>query len=140
MSAICRRWLILGSLIGALGVGLGAFGAHTLPDLLAKLGYAGDDVTRRLALFETAIRYQMFNAIAIVLVGLASEYRDTRSWRAAGWLFLFGTIVFCGLLKVMTLASTQWNWLGAIVPFGGVAMIFGWVALAIGAVNAKSAK
>jgi uncharacterized membrane protein YgdD (TMEM256/DUF423 family) len=61
--------------------------------------------------------------------------RQTRWWELAGWAFLIGILLFCGLWKVMTFAGPQWNWLGAIVPFGGLSMIAGWIALAIGALR-----
>jgi uncharacterized membrane protein YgdD (TMEM256/DUF423 family) len=131
MSTISRRWIAIGALLAALGVGLGAYGAHGLRDSLSKLGYSGDDLARRLSIWETAIRYQMFHAIAIILVGLALQLRDTRTWRFVPWAFLAGIILFSGLLKVLTFAGPEWNWLGAIVPIGGVLMIVGWVAFAI---------
>jgi uncharacterized membrane protein YgdD (TMEM256/DUF423 family) len=135
MSPISRRWIAIGSLLAAIGVGLGAYGAHGLRDTLTRAGFAGDDLARRLSIFETAVRYQMFHAIALVLTGLALDRRDTRAWRFAAWAFLVGIILFSGLLKVMTFADAKWNWLGAIVPVGGVSMIFGWIALGIGAVR-----
>jgi uncharacterized membrane protein YgdD (TMEM256/DUF423 family) len=131
MSNLSRRWIAVGALLAALGVGLGAYGAHGLSDTLTNLGYSGEDLFRRQSIWETAIRYQMFHAIAIVLVGLALQLRDTRAWRFVPWAFLVGIVLFSGLLKVLTFAGPQWNWLGAIVPFGGASMIVGWVAFAI---------
>ena len=123
-------------LLGALGVGLGAYGAHGLSNLLEKrFGYVGDDLHHRLDIFETAIRYQMLHALALVLVGLALTQHDCKCWRGAAWAFLVGVVIFCGLLKVLTFADPKWNWLGAIVPLGGVSLIAGWVALAVGAIR-----
>ena len=135
MPPIGQRWIAIGALIGAIGVGFGAFGAHGLSDFLAGLGYAGDDLTRRLDIFNTAVRYQMLHAIALVLTGLALEQRPSGWWRFAAWSFLIGVLLFSGLLKVMTFADPTWNWLGRIVPFGGLAMIVGWLALAVGALR-----
>ena len=135
MSALSRRWIAVGALIGALGVGFGAFGAHVLPKHLERLGYSGDDLSRRLEIFETAIRYQLLHAIALVFTGLSLDRRDVASWRFAAWAFVAGIILFSGLLKVMTFASPSWNWLGMVVPVGGVSMILGWLALAIGALQ-----
>jgi uncharacterized membrane protein YgdD (TMEM256/DUF423 family) len=140
MSSIARRWILIGAALGAIGVGLGAFGAHVLPDVLGRLGYVGDDLARRIGLFETAIRYQMLHAIAMVLVGLVLERQDRPAWRFAGWAFLIGVLLFSGLLKVMTFAGPQWNWLGMVVPIGGISMIMGWLALAVGAFQAKRAR
>jgi uncharacterized membrane protein YgdD (TMEM256/DUF423 family) len=136
MSPISRRWLTIGALLGALGVALGAYGAHGLGDLLEKrLGYSGDDLHRRMTIFETAVRYQMLHAIALCIVALALDRRDCGCWRFAAWAFLVGVVIFCGLLKVLTFVDPRWNWLGAIVPIGGVSMIVGWVAIAVGALR-----
>lgn len=136
MSPLARRWIAIGAVLGALGVGLGAYSAHGLNGLLASFGYAGDDLHHRLAIFETAVRYQMMHAIALVLTGLALQHVDRKCWRFAAGAFLFGVFVFSGLLYVLALADPSWNRLGAIVPIGGVAMIVGWVALAVGAIRA----
>jgi uncharacterized membrane protein YgdD (TMEM256/DUF423 family) len=139
VTSISRRWIAIGALIGAIGVGLGAFGAHGLSEFLeTKLNYSGDDLQRRLANFETAVRYQMLHAIALVLVGLALAQRDTGWWRLAAWAFLAGILLFCGLLKVLTIAPPEWKWLGAIVPVGGVALIAGWVMFAGGALRRQA--
>jgi uncharacterized membrane protein YgdD (TMEM256/DUF423 family) len=135
MSNLSRRWIAIGAILAAIGVGLGAYGAHGLKDTLARAGFTGDDLTHRLAIFETAIRYQMFHAIALVLTGLALQHRESTAWRFAPWAFLVGIVIFCGLLKVLTFADPKWNWLGAIVPLGGLSMILGWLAFAIGALK-----
>lgn len=135
MTSVARRWVAVGAILAAIGVSLGAFGAHGLPGFLEQRGYAGDDLTRRLEIFDTAIRYQMWHAIAIVVTGLALEMRAVAAWRFAAWAFLVGVIAFSGSLKILTFAGTQWNWLGMVAPVGGVGMIAGWVALAVGALQ-----
>jgi len=136
MHPICRRWIAIGALLGAIGVGLGAYSAHGLSRLLEeRLGYTGDDLHHRLDIFETAVRYQMFHAAALVLTGLALAQRDTAAWRFAAWAFLGGTLIFSGLLKVLAFAPPNYNWLGAIVPIGGLLLIIAWIALAIGALK-----
>jgi uncharacterized membrane protein YgdD (TMEM256/DUF423 family) len=135
MNPLSRRWIAIGAALGAIGVMLGAFGAHWLPDLLTNLGYAGDDLSRRREVFDTAVRYQLIHALAIVFVGLALEHRAVGAWRFAAWAFLVGIALFCGLLKVLTIARPQWNWLGMIVPVGGLSMIIGWLALMVGALR-----
>jgi uncharacterized membrane protein YgdD (TMEM256/DUF423 family) len=130
MSTLSRRWIAIGAILAAIGVGIGAYGAHGLKDTLARAGFAGDDLTHRLAIFETAVRYQMFHAIALVLTGLALQHRESPAWRFVPWAFLTGIILFCGPLKLLTFAGDEWKWLGAVVPFGGASMIAGWIALA----------
>lgn len=129
---IASRWIAIGAVLGAIGVGLGAFGAHGLESRLAGLGYTGDDLARRLANHETAVRYQMWHALAIVLVGLALAQRPTAWWHASASAFLAGILLFSGLLYVLVVAGPSWRWLGAVVPIGGLSLIAGWVLLATG--------
>ncbi|MEX0610920.1 MAG: DUF423 domain-containing protein [Pirellulales bacterium] len=135
MSSLAQRWIAIGAAFGALGVAFGAFGAHGLSDFLGAHGYAGEELSRRLAIFNTATHYQMLHAVALVITGLALEHRASKWWRFAAWSFLIGIVLFSGLLKVLAFAEPQWNWLGAIVPIGGVALMFGWITLAVGALR-----
>ena len=115
-------WFIVGALAGALGVALGAFGAHGLKASVS------DDM---LKVFETGVRYHMYHALALLAVGLAAQ-RWPGSWiQAAGWLFVVGIVLFSGSLYLMTFTGIRW--LGAITPLGGLAFILGWVALALSA-------
>ncbi len=117
-----RLFLLLGSLLAGLAVALGAFGAHALRDRL------GADL---LNTFETAVRYQMYHALAMLAVGLIiSRFPSSLFIPASGWLFLAGIILFSGSLYL--LCFTGIRWLGAITPLGGVAFILGWLALAWG--------
>jgi uncharacterized membrane protein YgdD (TMEM256/DUF423 family) len=135
MTSLARRWIAVGAILGAIGVALGAYGAHGLQDLLQRLGFAGDELARRLENFETAVDYQILHALAILVVGLALEHRPTAWWRLSAWAFLVGVLLFSGLLKVLTFTGPDWRWLGAIVPVGGLAMIIGWIALGVGALR-----
>ncbi len=115
------RWFgSAGAALGALGVAAGAFGAHGLEDSLTPA---------RLGNWETAAEYQMVHAVALILTVLVAERAPSRVARVAGFAFLFGVVIFSGSLY--TLALTDVRWLGAITPFGGVAFIVGWVALAL---------
>ncbi len=137
MSKLSRRWLAIGALLAALGVGLGAFGSHALPGRLAQLGYSDHDLARRQAIWETAVRYQMYHAFAIIFVGLALQHHDTRAWRLAPWAFLIGIILFSGSLKVLTFAGPELNRISMITPLGGLAFIVGWLLFAICALRSK---
>jgi uncharacterized membrane protein YgdD (TMEM256/DUF423 family) len=127
------RWIAVGAILGALGVALGAYGAHGLTKQLAAWGYAGDELAKRVANHETAVRYQMWHALAIVLVGVALAGRSTPWWQASAWAFLCGVLIFSGLLYALVLTGPNFRWLGAVVPIGGVSLIAGWVLLAVGA-------
>lgn len=113
------RWLMLiGCVSAGLGVAAGAFGAHMLKDLLEP---------NMLAVYDTATRYQMYHAFGLVLSGLVVRVgRDGRAARA-GWLFLAGTLLFCGSLYGVSLLGIRW--LGAVTPVGGLLFIVGWLIL-----------
>lgn len=104
----------VGCVLAAVGVALGAFGAHGLQDLVEPA---------MLANWETGVRYQMYAALALLALGLRPEQRK------APVLLLTGAIVFSGTLYLMALTSVRW--LGAITPVGGVLMVAGllWAAL-----------
>jgi uncharacterized membrane protein YgdD (TMEM256/DUF423 family) len=137
MSSLSRRWIAIGGFLAAIGVALGACSAHLLRPVLENLGFTGEDLYHRLTIFGTAVQYQLFHSIALILIGLALEHRDCKCWRFSAWAFLVGIILFCGMLKVLTFAGSNWKWLGHIVPFGGASMIAGWVAFAIGALKSN---
>jgi uncharacterized membrane protein YgdD (TMEM256/DUF423 family) len=92
-------------------------------------------MARRLANFETAARYQMYHALALVLIGLLLYERPSRAWNVAAMLFLAGVALFSGLLYVLVFTGPAWKWLGAVVPFGGLSLVVAWLALAVGSLR-----
>ncbi|HXG00294.1 MAG TPA: DUF423 domain-containing protein [Bacteroidota bacterium] len=114
-------FIVFGCVSAALGVAAGAFGAHGLKGILAP------DL---LAVYETAVRYQMYHALGLLAVGGLDARFHSRFVAVAGWCFVTGTVLFSGSLYVLTLARVQW--LGAVTPFGGLAFIIGWLLLAVG--------
>jgi uncharacterized membrane protein YgdD (TMEM256/DUF423 family) len=132
-------WLRIGALAGFLSVAFGAFGAHGLKDRLRpSLSDSNEEAAmklRRLENFETASRYNMYHALALVAVGLlALSGRPSPALSVAGWSFVLGTLVFSGTLYAYGLTGLRW--LGAITPFGGIGLLIGWLALAVAAGNA----
>jgi uncharacterized membrane protein YgdD (TMEM256/DUF423 family) len=125
-----KLWIVIGGLLAALAVAAGAIGAHVLkarPGVERSISL--DEA--QLATYETAVRYQLFHAVALVIVGLLAAQFPARSWEIAGVLFIVGCVLFSGGLYA-------WLFSGAklfvmIVPFGGAAWIAGWIALAIAA-------
>jgi uncharacterized membrane protein YgdD (TMEM256/DUF423 family) len=115
--------LAAGAILAALGVALGAFGAHALRDSLDPL---------RLGWWNTAVQWHMWHAVA--LVALAAVPLDGRSLPAL--LIGAGTIVFAGSLYVMALSGLRW--LGAVTPVGGLLLIAGWLLLAWRALRAQA--
>lgn len=129
-----RAWIVAGSVTAAAGVAIGAFGAHGLEDALKGLFGESADIAGKSATFETAVRYQMFHAIGMILAGLVAGRGSAKAASIAGWLFLCGAAVFSGSLYALVFGAP--GFLGAIVPFGGVAMIAGWFVLAVAGWNA----
>ena len=116
-----KFFLQAGAVLGLIGVGLGAFGAHALRTML--------DATGRSATFETAVKYQFYHALTLVLVGVLMQVFSSNpaTVKLLGWAgnsFLIGTLIFSGSLYV--LCFTGVTWLGAITPLGGLALIAGW--------------
>lgn len=126
-------WVFCGAVLGLLGVAAGALGAHGLADLLTRLGITGDELLRRERTFEVAVRYQVYHALALVLVGVLAAARPARAWTVAGVSFVLGVLIFSGCLYALVFSGVKV--LGAIVPAGGVAFLVGWAALAAGAVQ-----
>jgi len=121
MMSTARLFAVLGAASGFLSVAAGAFGAHALRGRLAA------DL---LETFETAARYQMYHALALVFVALAYDRWATSQVAWAGWLFVLGTVIFSGSLYLLALTGTRW--LGAVTPFGGLCFLAGWASLAWG--------
>jgi uncharacterized membrane protein YgdD (TMEM256/DUF423 family) len=117
-------FVILGGLLAALAVGLGALGAHALKSHLTP---------EQLVTFHTAVQYQMYHAIGLVLVGLLNLYQRSRWFDAAGWSMLVGILLFSGLLYAWL--ATGRRFFVFPVPVGGVAFIVGWLLLAVGALG-----
>lgn len=133
------RWIVVAGIYGALAIAIGAFGAHGLPGLLERQGYDAEEIERRVALFDTASRYHTYAALAILGVGAALLYRPSRVLGLACWLLLVGSLEFSGLIYALSLAGPNLRWLGMLVPIGGVLMIAGWGAIAVGGWRARLA-
>lgn len=116
-----RAFALAGSLSAFLAVAAGAFGAHALRARLTP---------ELLAAFETGARYQMYHALALLAVAWAATRWPGLPVRAAGWLFIFGTVLFSGSLYLLALTGARW--LGAVTPLGGLLFLGGWIAFAAG--------
>lgn len=115
MDNTARALAVAGALLAAIGVLAGAFGAHALKTLVSP----GD-----LLIWETAVRYQLFHALALLILGL----QQRPQLLLAGLVILPGVLVFSGSLYLLVLSDTRW--LGAVTPLGGSLLIIGWLILA----------
>jgi uncharacterized membrane protein YgdD (TMEM256/DUF423 family) len=114
-----RLFAMLGAASGFIAVAAGAFGAHALKARLS---------VDMLTVFETGARYQMFHALALLLVAWASTRWPGRAIAASGWCFVAGTVLFSGSLYLLALTGVRG--FGAVTPFGGVLFLAGWLLLA----------
>jgi uncharacterized membrane protein YgdD (TMEM256/DUF423 family) len=114
-----RFFFVAGALFAGLAVAAGAFGAH---------GLEGRVSPDRLQTFRTAVSYQMYHALGLLVIGWAAAQGWGPTVHSAGYCFVAGILVFSGSLYLLVLTDT--SWLGAITPIGGVAFIAGWLLLA----------
>lgn len=121
-----KLFLLAASLLLALAVMLGAFGAHALKNRLPS---------DMLAVYQTAVQYHFYHALGLLLIGVLALQFPTSMWlRAAGGLMLAGVALFSGSLYVLSFTGARW--LGAVTPLGGIAFIGAWLALAVAVVRA----
>lgn len=120
-----RFFAFAGAVFGFLGVAAGAIGAHALrarmsPDMMA--------------VYQTAVHYQLIHALALLFVSSAQERWTGRAPRIAGGTFALGILLFSGSLYALALGAPRY--VGFITPFGGLCFLSGWVAMAVAAVGA----
>lgn len=130
MNKLNKKVLVISSLLGAITIGIGAFGAHGLKDGVS---------TEALSTFETGVRYQMFHVIALLILGLAGRIPDTTvKWVSR--FFMGGILLFSGSIYLLVLKDhlhLDVIWLGPVTPLGGLLFIAGWLRLGYGIYHLK---
>jgi uncharacterized membrane protein YgdD (TMEM256/DUF423 family) len=119
-------WTVIAAVSGFLAVAAGAFGAHGLKRVLSA---------EALVIYETAVRYHMYHALALLAVAAMAHARPSRVNTASGCCLVLGTVIFSGTLYAMALGNMRFRWLGAITPIGGVLFLAGWLLLAFAAMR-----
>lgn len=122
-----RLWIGIGAAFGALGVIAGALGVHALK---------GELDPGALNTFQTAVRFQMYHALALIGVGILGALWKSKAINVAGALLTLGVILFCGSLFI--LALTGIGIFGAVAPFGGLSLILGWAIIVVAAISRPS--
>lgn len=126
---MARLFLIIAAVSGFFAVVIGAFAAHGLKKLLAP---------EVLDVVKTGVQYQMYHALALLLVGLWLSYKpDTSGLKASGLAFILGTLLFSGSLYALAMGAPRW--LGPVTPLGGLCFLLGWLFLLNAAWRAKPA-
>lgn len=116
-----QQMLILASIFGALGVGIGAFGAHGLSAILEANGRADT--------FSTGTLYHLVHAVALLGIGVAAYHIDSNLLRYAGYFIVAGILLFSGSLYILSIFDIRI--MGAVAPLGGTAFIIGWVLIGV---------
>ena len=116
---LSQQWVMLGSLTGFFSVTFGAFGAHFMKDRLSEKGFL---------IYQTAVQYQFFHALALILLGIWGSIHSHHSTQWVGYLFVLGTCIFSGSLYI--LAITEIRFFGALAPIGGVSFLLAWLGFA----------
>jgi len=112
--------LISGAVFMALGVLLGAFGAHALKNIISP---------EMLAVYKTGVEYQFYHSLGLLLIGLIGFQVKSKYLRWSGLFITIGIILFSGSLYVLSISGVKA--IGAITPFGGLSFVAGWIFLAI---------
>jgi uncharacterized membrane protein YgdD (TMEM256/DUF423 family) len=124
MDIDARRVLASAGILLALATAFGAFGAHALRNHLAP---------ERLQIYETAVRYHFFHSLGLLGIGLALRMIDSGPLRWAALLVVVGIVLFSGSLYALTFGAPRA--IGIVTPFGGLALIAGWLAFVIGVIR-----
>jgi uncharacterized membrane protein YgdD (TMEM256/DUF423 family) len=118
--------LIIGTILAGLSVALGAFGAHGLKKIVSQ---------ETISIYQTGVQYQMYHALALLLLGVLYERSQSSLLNFAGIFFIAGVVLFSGSLyllvslKAMNKIST--TGVGMLTPIGGLFFIIGWALLLI---------
>lgn len=128
-----KIWIAVAGLLGAVGVGMGAYASH-------GLGFIEDANVREAAraTLQTAVQQQMIHALALLGVGALALRAESRLLALAGLLFTVGVLLFSGLIYLRILGGV--DSLRAFVPWGGTCLIAGWLALAAAGLTLRPAR
>jgi uncharacterized membrane protein YgdD (TMEM256/DUF423 family) len=114
-------FLFFGALSALIGVGMGAFGAHGLKNMISP---------EMLAVYQTGVNYQMWHALGLIGIALIRRNdSESKLLNWAGWLMLIGIVLFSGSLYLLAIMDIKQ--LGMITPFGGVSFLLAWLLLAV---------
>ena len=118
-----RFFLVIAAISGFFAVVIGAFAAHGLKKTLAP---------ELIEVVKTGVQYQMYHALALLLVGLWLNHKPVvPGLKAGGLAFILGSLLFSGSLYALALGAPRW--LGPVTPLGGLCFLIGWLLLAIAA-------
>lgn len=122
-----KSFLTLAAVLGALSVIFGAFGAHAIRSAVSPDAYQ---------VYETAVRYQFYHALALLLLGWMYLQHPKKSLYVSGIFFIAGILLFCGSLYLITYMRYRQipvtTGVGILTPLGGLCFIIGWISMIVG--------
>ena len=128
-----KNYLITAAIFGGLAVALGAFGAHGLERVTSD--------EKILKSFQTGVQYQMYHALALMVVSILYDKLSISWMKWAGMFFIIGIFLFSGSLYLLTFLKIQGSnaisMVGPITPLGGVTFIAGWLCLVMAVARKK---
>lgn len=128
-----KRYLAIGAMFSGIAVALGAFGAHGLQKITSDAAV--------LHSYQTGVQYQMFHAIALLIVAILFEKFSVKWLRMVANSFIAGILLFSGSLYLLTYLKIQGaatSWVGPITPLGGLCFIAGWFLLVLTLLKTKN--
>ncbi|MBA2408059.1 MAG: DUF423 domain-containing protein [Chitinophagales bacterium] len=123
-----KRFLVAGSIFGGSAVALGAFAAHGLKNILT---------VDNLRIFHTAVEYQFYHALALMITGVVSSKIRTTQIKWSGNFFITGILLFSGSLYCLSVFANL-SFMGMITPIGGLCFLAGWLLLCLSSLSYKS--
>jgi uncharacterized membrane protein YgdD (TMEM256/DUF423 family) len=130
MNIFDKKIAFISSILAAITIAIGAFGAHGLKEVVSA-----DSLTT----FEVGVRYQMYHSISLLLISFATVI-SSKARKMVFLFFIFGIIFFCGSIYLLALKEVlpfSVSFLGPITPIGGILFIIGWLRLAYGLLTNK---
>lgn len=118
MNATSKLFIRIGSILMALSIVLGAFGAHTLKNIL-------DD--KMIKVYQTAVEYQVYHALGLFLIAFISSFKENKKAKLSGYFMMSGMFLFSGSLYALSLSGIKI--FGVITPIGGILFIVAWILL-----------
>lgn len=121
-------FITTGAVFGALGIIFGAFGAHALKKILSA---------EQLKNFETGVKYQMYHALLLILIGLHPQvfalYSNTLFYCLCSGIILFSFSIYG--LCISSALNKKMRILGPLTPLGGILLLFAWILIIFNSLN-----
>ena len=131
-----KKYLATAAIFGALGVILGAFGAHGLQQITQD--------EKILHSYQTGVQSQLYHALALLGLSLLAISQPGKWIKWSYTFFTLGVLFFSGSLYLITYIKVHGSgntaWIGPVTPIGGLLLILGWLFLLVTAFSNDRSK